>query len=310
MTSRLSKYSWAVLAYTIFVLISGAYVRATGSGAGCGSHWPLCNGEVFPRLPRIETAIEFSHRVASGLSLVFILILAVWAWRSSAPGHPVRRSSAFALLFILLEALIGAWLVRGYLVTTNESVTRAVAISLHMINTFLLLASLTLTARWATTGNTTASPKYRLEFWLISIGCLAMLVLSASGAIAALGDTLFPPATLLESFRQDFSTPAHFLTKLRVYHPFIAVGLGIYLLSVLLSAKQRDYPMSVRILANGLIALFVWQAFLGIANVALLAPIWIQLLHLLTAAMIWVSLILLVSMIWESPAGELAPSRQ
>jgi heme A synthase len=233
------------------------------------------------------------------LSLVLIMILTVWAWRSSERGHPVRRSSALALLFILLEALLGAWLVRDNLVTTNSSAIRAVAIALHLVNTFLLLASLTLTARWATTGNAKGPVKYGLEYWLIGIGCLATLVLSASGAIAALGDTLFPPATLLESFRQDFSTPAHFLTKLRVYHPFIAVGLGVYLISVLLSVKHRNSLISVRILANGLMALFMWQAFLGVVNVALLAPIWTQLLHLLTSAMIWVSLVLLASTILE-----------
>jgi len=302
MTSGLSKYSWAVLAYTIFMLISGAYVRATGSGAGCGSHWPLCNGQVIPRLPQIETAVEFSHRAASGLGLVFILGLVVWAWRSSERGHPIRRTSAFALLFILAEALIGAWLVLGRLVTTNDSTIRAFAVALHLVNTFFLLASLTLTARWAAIGNEMHPVKRRTEFWLIILGCFVILALNASGAIAALGDTLFPPTTLLDSFRRDFSAPAHFLTKLRTYHPFIALGLGIYLLSVLAFLKHRHKGIPVRLLANGLIALLIWQGFLGIVNVALLAPVWTQLLHLLTSAMIWVTLILLIPTVLEAQA--------
>jgi heme A synthase len=302
MTSGLSRYSWAVLAFTIFVLITGAYVRATGSGAGCGSHWPLCNGQVIPRTPQIETAIEFSHRVASGLSLVLILVLVVLTWRSSERGHPIRRSSAFALLFIFAEALIGAWLVLYHLVTTNDSMGRAIAITLHLVNTFFLLASLTLTARWATIRTDRRLGKRRLEFWLVGLACLVTLLLSASGAITALGDTLFPPTNLLDSFRQDFSTAAHFLTKLRVFHPFIAAGLGIYLAAVLLLVKHRHSEISIRTLANGLIALFVWQGFLGMANVVLLAPVWTQLLHLLTSTMIWVSLILLSATILESPA--------
>ncbi|RPH30465.1 heme A synthase, partial [bacterium] len=144
MSSRFIKYSWAVLGYTLLALMTGAFVRATGSGAGCGSHWPLCNGEIIPRAPRVDTIIEFTHRASSGLTLVLIAILAIWAWRSASSGRLVRRASAAALLFILFEAVIGAWLVRYNLVTTNDSAARAVLIMFHLVNTFFLLASLAL----------------------------------------------------------------------------------------------------------------------------------------------------------------------
>ena len=275
-------------------------MRSTGSGAGCGSHWPLCNGQIIPRAPQIETVIEFSHRVASGLSLAFILVLVVWAWRSSAQGHPIRRTSAFALVFILTEALIGAWLVLSQLVTNNASIDRTVALSLHLINTFFLLASLALTARWATIGNAGRPVKRRMEFWLVGLACLATLILSASGAVTALGDTLFPPTTILDGFRQDFSAAANFLTKLRVFHPFIGASFGIYLATVLLWLRRRHSQISIRMLTSGVISLFLWQGVLGMVNVALLAPVWLQLMHLLTSALIWIGLILLGATILES----------
>ncbi len=46
-----SRYAWGVLLWNVLVALWGAYVRATGSGAGCGSHWPTCNGEILPRAP-------------------------------------------------------------------------------------------------------------------------------------------------------------------------------------------------------------------------------------------------------------------
>jgi heme A synthase len=308
MTPRFSRYSWAVLAYTIFVLISGAYVRATGSGAGCGSHWPLCNGQIIPRLPQIETVIEFSHRIASGIGIALILVLVFWTWRASTPGHPIRRTSMFALLFIFAEALIGAWLVLYHLVTTNDSVGRTVAIALHLANTFLLLASLTLTARWASIGSALRPGKRRSEFWLVGLACFATLIVSASGAITALGDTLFPPAALLDGFRQDFSVATHFLTKLRVFHPMIAGAVGIYIASVLLLVRHRYSKGATRTLASGVIGLFIWQGLVGMASVTLLAPVWIQLLHLLMSALVWVGLVLLGTTLRHLPDSAAAGS--
>ncbi len=145
-----ARFTWAVLAYNLLVILWGAYVRASGSGAGCGNHWPLCNGQVIPQPGRTATVIEFAHRLSSGLVLLLVIVLFVWARRTVPAGHPVRRSVGFVLLFTLGEALLGAGLVLFGLVEDNASVARAVTISLHLANTFLLLASLTLTGLWAT----------------------------------------------------------------------------------------------------------------------------------------------------------------
>ena len=129
---RLSKYSLFVLAYNVFVILFGAYVRASGSGAGCGQHWPLCNGDIVPLNPRLETIIEFTHRITSGLSLVFILILFIWVFRSNKAGSRIRKAAGFALGFVIIEAIVGAGLVMFQLVEGNDSAARAAVIAIHL----------------------------------------------------------------------------------------------------------------------------------------------------------------------------------
>ena len=74
-----SRWAWLTLAWNVVVILWGAWVRASGSGAGCGSHWPLCNGEVLPTDPKVETLIEFTHRLSSGVALVLVVVLWWWA---------------------------------------------------------------------------------------------------------------------------------------------------------------------------------------------------------------------------------------
>ncbi|MFW6184627.1 MAG: COX15/CtaA family protein, partial [Chloroflexota bacterium] len=199
-----AKYAWGVLGYNILVILWGAYVRATGSGAGCGRHWPLCNGAVVPRAPEIETIIEYVHRASSGLAGVLVIILLVWAFRAYGKGHVVRKAALLSLVFIIAEGLVGAGLVLLEWVADDDSVGRAVTMALHLSNTFLLLGALGLTAWWATIMD---DDDYRAPLqlegqgrraWLLGVGLLLVMVVSAAGAVTALGDTLFPSNTLAE----------------------------------------------------------------------------------------------------------------
>ena len=94
--TRLARFAWLLLACNIGVILWGAYVRASGSGAGCGSHWPLCNGEVIPRLPATATLIEYSHRLTSGAALLGVVALFVWTRRVRPPRDPARAGAAQA----------------------------------------------------------------------------------------------------------------------------------------------------------------------------------------------------------------------
>jgi len=286
---RLARFAWAVLAFNLAVIVWGAWVRVSGSGAGCGSHWPLCDGEVVPRSLPAEKAIEFTHRATSGLALLAVVALAVTLFRARPRRDPARRAAAAAVLFILLEAALGAGLVLFELVAQDDSLARAVVLPLHLLNTFLLLAALALTARFA--GGSPAPPPGALRraggAWP---ALLVLLVLAgASGAIAALGDTLFPASSLAEAFRQDLDPAAHALLRARAAHPLLAVVAAGALLAVAARRAARGTtPPGLRAAA----ALALAQLAVGVVNLALLAPAPLQLAHLLLADLLWIATLL------------------
>lgn len=302
--SNFAKFSWFAVFYNIMVILFGAFVRATGSGAGCGAHWPLCNGVVIPRPEQIETAIEFTHRVTSGLTLVVVLILVVWTWKRTAKGNILRTTAGLALFFTLTEALVGAALVLFGLVTDNDSTARVISMMVHLVNTFLLLASLALTAWWSTY----ETPK-KLHFnpigsWLVILGSAGILFLGASGAITALGDTLFPSTSVLEGLQSDFSETAHYLIRVRVFHPGIAIGIGVALWLITAYIRINYKTRRIRFVSTLLIILYFIQIIFGVVNVALLAPVWLQIIHLFQSNLIWVCFVLLSGEVLGSlPSG-------
>ena len=293
--SNIAKYAWGVLAYNIGVVLFGAYVRATGSGAGCGSHWPLCNGVVLPRSAQIETIIELTHRLTSGVALLLVGVLFILVFRHFSRGHIARVGATLSLVFILTEALVGAGLVLFGWVADDASVGRAISISVHLINTFLLLASLSLTAWWTSGGNPIRFTGRGLVSLGYAIGFLGILLIGISGAITALGDTLFPVDSLVEGVRQDFSTSSHFLVRLRVWHPVVAIMVGFYTIFISLLTYLFIQKRQTRLFAILLLVLFIIQLLVGIVNLVLLAPIWIQIVHLLLADLVWITFVLLAA---------------
>ena len=290
--SKFAKYVWFVLVFNLLVIMWGAYVRATGSGAGCGSHWPLCNGVVLPRSEQIETMIEFVHRLSSGTAFLLVVVMLIWAWRIYPRGSIVRKAAVFAMVFMITEALVGAGLVLFKLVADNVSTARAFSISVHLVNTFLLLACLSLTGWWASGGKPVVIRKGDIKVWLLGVGFLGVLILGMSGALTALGDTLFPVKSLEEGLRQDFSSAAHFLIRLRILHPTIAILISAYLFILINWVFVKEEGRDNKILGRIVIGLLVLQLLAGLINVILLAPIWMQLVHLLLSDLVWISLVL------------------
>lgn len=291
-SKALRRFAWGGLGYVILVVLWGAYVRATGSGAGCGDHWPLCNGEVLPREPGLQTIIEFTHRLTSGLAGIFSVALLIWTWRGTQRGHPMRALAVASLVFMILEGAVGAGLVLFQLVADNPSLARAWAMSAHLVNTFLLLAVMVLTARAASGG----SP-VRLEgqggLLGLAAGALGgLLLLGMSGAITALGDTLFPAASLREGIAQDLSPTSHVLLRLRVLHPVIAVLAGLLAVGAAWMTNTLRPSAVQRRWALALSVLYGVQFLAGLLNVYLLAPVWLQIVHLLLADALWLVAVL------------------
>jgi heme A synthase len=303
----LAAYAWFVAAFNLLVIVWGAYVRASASGDGCGAHWPLCNGDVIPASPLVKTLVEFAHRATSGAALLLVVGLVFAALRVRPKGHRARRGAVAALVFICFEALIGAALVKFGLVVTDASAARAFVMSLHLVNTFMLLGSLALTAWWAGGGTSVRLRGQGSVGTLFFVALAGALVVAVSGAVTALGDTLFPARTLAEGLRQDLSPTAHFLLRLRVLHPAIAVVAGCYCVMVASYTANFLRPArAVKKFSAALAALFVVQVGLGIANVTLLAPVWLQLAHLLVADLFWIALVLAAAAALSDEAAQVA----
>lgn len=272
-----------MIAYTLFVILWGALVRATLSGAGCGDHWPLCNGEVVPLDPSLETIIELTHRITSGLAWVFALLFVVFSRRLFDRGHLARRGAAMVLFFMTTEALVGAGLVLTKMVADNPESARAYWAAAHLLNTFALLFALTMHAHYARGGKALTLP--RSERIFIRVVYTVLLIVGATGAIAALGDTLFPATSVGEALVQDFDPSSHIFLRLRALHPIAAlVGAGLCV-----ALGVRAYNQDVGAPAIWLMGFACTQVGLGFLNILLLAPVWMQLVHLAIADALWIS---------------------
>lgn len=302
MDKKFQRTAWFVVGFTVLVILWGAVVRATGSGAGCGNHWPKCNGEIIPTAKSVATVIEFIHRLTSGLDGLLVLGLALWAWRAFRPGA-VRRWAGLALFFIIVEAWVGMLLVRLELVQDNASSLRAVVIALHLINTYLLLGALALTAWLAGRGGWSGWRRLPRLRGPLALGILAAVVLSAAGAVTALGDTLFPPESLAAGLRQDLDPTAHFLIQLRVIHPALALASVAYLYWLGGRLTAADLGPRVERGVTRLYRVMALQVLAGFSTIVLLAPLWMQVTHLLLADVFWLALVILAAETLGEPAG-------
>lgn len=292
-----ARFAWLTLAWNLAVVLWGAYVRATGAGAGCGNHWPLCNGEVLPQAPGAKTLIEFTHRAMTGIDAFVVLALIVWAFRAFPKGHPVRLGATLSAIFLVTEALIGAALVKLEHVAQNPSSARGWSLSTHLVNTLTLIACLTLTAWWS--GGKPAVHVRGRDGVLATFTLAFVVLLGISGAIAALGDTLFPASSFAEGWAHDFDASANIFVRLRIWHPIIAAAAALWILYYAISCAARR--PDVRRFAVFVLAALMMQLMAGTANLLLAAPIGLQLVHLLLADTLWICLVVLAAAILSPP---------
>ena len=296
-SERFTKAAWLFLAYLIAVILFGAWVRISHSGDGCGSNWPTCHGEVVPTSPSTATLVEFTHRVTSGLCGVLGLGLLAWAWRLYGRG-PVTRAVALTVLFIVIEGAIGAGLVLGELVADDASVSRAVVIALHLTNTLALTAFAALAAwRSGHPGPVEFLARRRVVF---ALGIGLVVLTAASGAVTALGDTLFPRGVdvgpgLLAVIGDDLSAGNHFLVRLRVLHPVLAVVTAGYMIWLLASEAGGNRW------ARATLYLLAAEVAVGFFNIGLSAPGWLQVVHLLFAQALWMALMVTSASLGKKP---------
>lgn len=291
---RFTLYAWGVVIFTLAVILWGDVVQATGSGDGCGAHWPTCNGEVLPVFRGLETFIEFFHRVTSGLSLLLTIGLLVWSRRIFPKGHLARLGAGLSMFFMITESLVGAGLVLFRLVGEDASIARAIIAPIHLINTLFLIGSLALTAWWS------SHPAHRpvwkgqgLVGWALGLGFVGILVVAASGALTSLGDTLFPVRNTAEAVGRALTPGEHFLVQLRIYHPVIAVMMSVYAVLIANLVATLRPSNHTRLFSRMAGVVVILQLGMGYLNVQQGAPLYTQLPHLLLSDVVWVTWLLL-----------------
>ena len=310
----LVRFAWFTVFSNVLVILWGALVRASGSGAGCGNHWPLCNGQVIPVSPGFHTIIEFTHRMMTTGLTIAVVVLLIWTFRATVKGSAARWLAVASMILLLIEALLGALLVKLGYVTDSLSAGRPVILSIHFCNTLLLVAALTLTARFLHSGQPMRGLQRARGFSWAVAGLAATIGVGVSGSMAALDDTLFPAASLRAAYLQDFAGNSPWLLRLRWVHPASALLAAAFVIWLIARSRQvgshriPTHEPSQTFLARLVVVLLMLQFALGAADVLLLAPAWMQLLHLLGADLYWVALVLLAAeAIWPAPA-DLVPA--
>ena len=301
--TKLGQFAWMLLAYTSMVLIFGAFVRASYSGDGCGTYWPTCGGvELVPTINSTPRVVEFTHRLTSLLLILGTAALYFVTFRKFSKGSVIRKAAGWAAFSTVISALIGAVLVLARWVTNDKSIGRAVTMPLHLMNNFILLASLALVAAWLTGTNLPTIDKLKRKDSQLksALGWIfgSMFLLGASGAFSALGKTAFEHEL---SFAKGFAErmllhvgpKADPLLRGGVFHPLIATSIGLLIVWMCGMVSQLRPAVAVRKFARISVGLYVGQMLIGVVNLVASAPIPLQLMHLGLAIANWVTLVLM-----------------
>jgi heme A synthase len=303
-----TRYAWFALAYNLVVILWGVFLRASYSGDGCGQHWLTCQGEAIPSAPELKTVIEFSHRITTMLAGLVVLVLLIWAFRRFQKGHIVRKFAALSFVFILIEGAIGGGLVLTGNTAANWTPSRPFWTAGHLINTFILIAFLALTAWFSGHEHAERRPLSARDSTWIAVGLASILIVGISGSMAALSTMLFPSGSVAEGIARDFDPDSHLLLRLRLLHPILSIFAAVYLVlfSGFIRRKAAGSPEVVR-WSKALSILIVVQIVFGAATLLMLGPIVMQLGHLLLADLVWIAFVLLgASFITDSSAREFA----
>ena len=299
--SPFAKYAWFALAYNILVIVWGVFLRASKSGDGCGQFWLTCNGELIPSAPQFKTVIEFSHRMTTAVDGIVMLILlgwAIWLWRSESTtrNRQILYAAVGSMIFVITEAAVGAGLVLTGNTAEAVTDTRPLWAIGHLVNTFILLTFLTLTAWFATRERRIGPMPDSKTILLIAIAVIGLLLVGSSGALAALSNMLFPSQSIAEGMAKDFSESSNLILRLRLSHPVLSILTSVYIIFIAGWLKAMVPEDENTAWWSKVVSILVMvQVAFGGATLLTLGPIVMQLGHLLLADLVWISFVLLVA---------------
>lgn len=285
---KLTLFAQTLFYYTLVVILWGAWVRISHSGDGCGDTWPLCGGKLIPEVERGKTWVEYGHRLMSGVYGILVFVFWLWGRRLLPKKSLAATAILLTFLFTISEALLGAKLVIFGLVTSNDTPFRAFVMALHQINSLLLTGSIAV-AWLGLQANDSMLGKHAVKIKdFFSLRTLSILLFAITGAWASLSTTLFPSESLISGLMNDLSAESHYLVRLRILHPLLAVSLGLYFVwdywTKSLSTETNE--LSKKISAQTAFAFLVAIAF-GASTLLALSPTWMKLTHLGIAHLLW-----------------------
>jgi heme A synthase len=289
------------LGWNLLVILWGVFLRASKSGDGCGQHWVTCQGEFIPTAPELKTVIEFSHRLTSSLAGIAIIGLLIWAvvrWRRlrDRGSRSPMLAAIGSFVFVVIEGLLGRSLVLTRNTALNLTPERPFWMAGHLINTFILLAFLTLTGYYASGGDKirwSSAGKYKAA---IIAGVATIFFVGITGSIAALASMIFPSGTLSEGLAADLSPTSNVLVRLRLLHPITAIAAGVALIFIAgWMGREAGVGNKTKRWSNVLSLLVLGQLLFGAATLLMLAPIVMQLGHLFLVDAIWISFVMMAA---------------
>ena len=299
--SAFAKYAWFTLGYNVLVIVWGVFLRASRSGDGCGQFWLTCNGELIPSAPQFKTIIEFSHRMTTAIDGFVMLILLGWAVKiffgdRSTQSRQVLYAAIGSFIFVITEAAVGAGLVLTGNVAEAVTDVRPLWAMGHLINTFVLLTFLTLTAWFAAKERRISFKVDPKTATLVALGILGLLTVGLSGSLAALSNMLFPSQSLAEGIAKDFAATSDVILRLRLSHPIVSILTSVYVIFLAgwLKAKKPDNA-DLAWWSKIVSLLVIAQVIFGGATLLTLGPIVMQLGHLLLADIMWISFVMLIA---------------
>lgn len=279
------RLAWAVLLLAFGQVVFGTIVRLTGSGFGCGNHWPDCNGYLIPPFDRPDLIIEVVHRYfAAGLTVSIIALLAVAFARRAQPGiggaGGVLRPVALAAGLVVTAALFGAVIVK--LDLQNRYV-----VVVHVAIAMSLLATLAAAVvRSGGVGAVAVAGTGAARTWRGArvLGALIFIVLLLGALVANLPGA----ATSCIGFPLCRAGSGGPLQHLQLTHRIVAFLLFGHALGLMIGVTKRGDAPLVRGWARATFALILVQLLIAAALVESGFPLVLRSLHQAAGTLVWI----------------------
>ncbi len=302
-TGLLRRLAWAGSGFTLGLIVLGGIVRITGSGMGCGDHWPRCDGEWFPPLD-LPTLIESSHRWFAAVVSLLVASIAVVALRRHRSEPELRNPAILAAALLVAQVLLGA-------VTVKLVLPPSVVIT-HFANAMVLLAVLLVLALRAGSGSgrplpqSDRHPAHRLVTATAAAGFVVILfgaqVANFDAGLLCLGFPLCNGSAM---------PPAGPLAQLHWAHRALAFGFVVLLglLAARVRSDARPESAGLRVWTAAVVAATLVQVGVAAAMILHLLPTGLRALHLLVGAAIWAALVILTFHSRRTPSTAAVPDR-